>query len=348
MRAALAGTGFIARVHAIALRSIGVEVAAVAGRTREAATSFALGQPYDDVGELLERERIDVLHVCTPNHLHAAQALAAIERGVHVVCEKPLAVAADESRALVAAAEERGVVNATCYHVRGYPLVEQMRAEVAAGGLGKLAFVHGRYLCDDVLFPVSGWRVDPDRSGPSYVVGDLGTHWLDLAEHVTGSHVLEVQSDFRSFAAGPLEDYAALLLRLDGGISGSLVLSAGAAGRKNQLLFECEGTAAGLTWDQERPTEMELRPVNGPRQIVVKDPATNAESARGLSRYPAGHGEGYGGAFRNLFEEIYTAVAGRPHAPFPTFRDGHRGVATVEAAVRSAREGGWASVAASL
>jgi predicted dehydrogenase len=344
MRAALAGTGFIARVHAIALRAIGVEVAAVAGRTRESAASFALGQPYDDVRELLERERIDVLHVCTPNHRHAVQALAAIERGVHVVCEKPLAVSTAESKALVAAAEERGLVNATCYHVRGYPLVEHMRAEVAAGGLGRLAFVHGRYLCDDALFPVSGWRVDPERSGPSYVVGDLGTHWLDLAEHVTGSPVQEVQSDFRSFAAGPLEDYAALLLRLDGGVSGSLVLSAGAAGRKNQLLFECEGTAAGLTWDQERPTEMELRPVEGPRRIVVKDPATNADSARRLSRYPAGHGEGYGGAFRNLFEDIYAAVDDRPHAPFPTFRDGHRGVATVEAAVRSAHEGGWASV----
>ena len=193
--------------------------------------------------------------------------------------------------------------------------------------------MHGRYLCDDVLFPASGWRIDPARSGPSYVVGDLGTHWLDLAEYVTGRHVLEVQAEFRSFAGGPLEDYAALLLRLEGGLSGSLVLSAGAAGRKNQLLFECEGTKAGLTWDQEVPTEMQFRPADGPRRIVVKDPATNAEAARRLSRYPAGHGEGYGQAFRALFADVYTAVAGEQHAPFPTFRDGHRGVATVEAAV---------------
>jgi predicted dehydrogenase len=234
------------------------------------------------------------------------------------------------------------MVHATCYHARGYPLVEQMRVEVATGAVGEVSFVHGRYLCDDVLFPASGWRVDPEQSGPSYVVGDLGTHWLDLAEHVTGQHVSEVLADFHSFAGGPLEDYAALLLRFDGGATGSLVLSAGAAARKNQLLFEVEGRKAGFTWDQEQPTEALYRPVDGPKQVVVKDPVTNAPPARPLSRYPAGHGEGYGGAFRNLFENVYAAVEGREHAPFPTFRDGAQGVATVEAAVAS--NGSWVTL----
>jgi predicted dehydrogenase len=344
MRAAIVGTGFIARVHAIALQAIGVELVAVCGRTRERAESFGVATAYGDIGELLERERIDTLHVCTPNNLHAEQALAALERSVHVVCEKPLATSTEESRALVAAAEQGRLVHATCYHVRGYPLVEQMRVDVASGAVGDLSFVHGRYVCDDVLFPASGWRIDPAASGPSYVVADLGTHWLDLAEHVTGRGLLEVQSEFRSFAAGPLEDYASLLLRFDGDVAGSLVLSAGVSGRKNQLLFELEGTLAGLTWDQEVPTEMLLRPFDGPRRIVVKDPATNAEEARRLSRYPAGHGEGYGQAFRNLFADVYAAIAGEPHGPFPTFRDGHRGVAAVEAAVRSARDGGWVKV----
>jgi predicted dehydrogenase len=344
VRAAIVGTGFIARVHAVALQALGVEVAAVCGRTREGAEAFGVGRAYDELGDLLEREHVDVLHVCTPNALHGPEALAAIECGLHVVCEKPLAVSTDESRAMLAAAEERGIVHATCYHVRGYPLVEQMRADVADGVVGEVSFVHGRYLCDDVLFPASGWRVDPARSGPSYVVGDLGTHWLDLAEHVSGLRVAEVQSEFRSFSGGPLEDYAALLLRFSGDAVGSLVLSAGAGGRKNQLLFECEGTKAGLTWDQEVPTELVRRPADGPKHIVVKDPMTNAPSARGLSRYPAGHGEGYGQAFRNLFAEVCAAIEGREHAPFPTFREGHHGVATMEAAVRSAREGAWVRV----
>jgi predicted dehydrogenase len=182
MRAAIAGSGFIARVHAMALQALGVEVAALAGRTQEGAEEFGVGTPYDDLAELLDGEEVDVLHVCTPNHVHAAQALAAIERGVHVVCEKPLATPTVESAAMLEAAEEQGVLHATCYHVRGYPLVEQMRVDVERGELGEICFVHGRYLCDDVLFPASGWRIDPLRSGPSYVVGDLGTHWLDLAE----------------------------------------------------------------------------------------------------------------------------------------------------------------------
>jgi predicted dehydrogenase len=344
MRAAIVGTGFIARVHEIALRAIGVEVAAVCSRTRAGADAFGIGHAYDDLDELLEREGVDVLHICTPNSLHAAQAHAAIDRGINVVCEKPLAVSPEESRALLAAAEERGVVHATCYHVRGYPLVEQMRVDIDNGGLGAVSFVHGRYLCDDVLFPASGWRVDPTLSGSSYVVADLGTHWLDLAEHVTRQQVTTVEADFRSYAGGPLEDYAALLLRFSGGAAGSLVLAAGASARKNQLLFECEGTKAGVTWDQETPTEMLRRPADGPRQVVVKDPATNSESAGRLARYPAGHAEGYGQAFRNLFAEVYAAVAGRDHVPFPTFRAGHRGVATVAAAVRSGRDGGWVEV----
>ena len=138
MRAAIVGTGFIARVHALALQSLGVEVAAVAGSRPGRAEELGSGCAYSDLGELLSRESVDVLHICTPNDVHAAQALAAIEQGVHVVCEKPLAVSTSESRAMVEAAEAAGVVNATCYHVRGYPLVEQMRSEVASGAMGEV------------------------------------------------------------------------------------------------------------------------------------------------------------------------------------------------------------------
>jgi predicted dehydrogenase len=344
MRAAIVGSGFIARVHAGALRALGVEVAAVCGRTTEGAAAFAEGRPYTDLAKLLDEERVDVLHVCTPNNLHAEQALAAFERGIHVVCEKPLTVSSEESAQLVAAAAERSLVGATCYHARGYPLVEQMRVDRVEGRIGDVAFVHGRYLCDDVLYPALGWRTDPARSGLSYVVGDLGTHWLDLAEHVTGRRVVAVLSDFRHLAGGPLEDYALLLLRFEDGSAGSVVVSAAAAGRRNQLLLEVEGTAGGLTWDQEKPDELLVRPMGSPPQLVVKDPAGNVPSARRLARFPAGHGEGYGGAFENLLRNVYLAVAGKPHDPFPTFADGHHGVLLLEAAVASAAAGGWVEV----
>ena len=345
-RAAIVGTGFIARVHARALRALGVELAAVCAHTGAGAESFGEGVLYTDLQRLLESERVDVLHVCTPNAVHAEQALAALERGIHVVCEKPLAVSTGESAALVAAAADRSLIGATCYHARGYPLVEQMRAECASGAIGTISFVHGRYLCDDVLYPAVGWRTDPVRSGPSYVVGDLGTHWLDLAEHVTGRRIVAVLADFRHIGQGPLEDYASLLLRFDDGTAGSVVVSAAAAGRRNQLLLECEGSTAGLTWDQENPNVLLHRPMDGAPRIVVKDPGANTRSAREMSRYPAGHAEGYGGAFENVFRNVYRAIEGEPHEPFPTFADGHHGVALLEAAVASADTGAWVAVAA--
>ena len=268
-RAAIVGTGYIARVHATALRALDVELVAVCGRTPEGATAFGEGTPYTDLATLLTAERVDVVHVCTPNGVHAEQVLAALEHGAHVVCEKPLTVTSKESARLVATAAERSLVGATCYHARGYPLVEQMRVDRVEGRIGDVTFVHGRYLCDDVLYPALGWRTDPARSGPSYVVGDLGTHWLDLAEHVTGNRVVAVFADFRHLAGGPLEDYAMLLLRFADGSAGSVVISAAAAGRRNQLLFECEGTAGGLTWDQEKPDELLFRPMGGPMQHVT-------------------------------------------------------------------------------
>jgi predicted dehydrogenase len=335
-RAAIVGTGFVAGVHARALRELGVPVVAVCGRSTVDAFAQEVGaKPYHDLTELLDGDEVDVLHVCTPNAAHAEQALAALERGLHVVCEKPLAVSSAEAGAMTAAAARAGVVAATCYHVRGYPLVQHMRTAVAAGELGAPSAVHGRYLCDDMLVAPGGWRLEPADSGPSYVVGDLGTHWLDLAEHVTALRVREVLAQF---VGDPLEHCAALLLRLDGGAVGSLVLSAGAAGRKNQLLFECEGDTGGFTWDQEEPNTLLARSAREPTRVVVKEGGP-------LARFPAGHAEGYGGAFRNLFASIYGAIAGDADRVYPTFEDGRRGVALIEAAVTSAREGRWVEVA---
>ena len=330
MRAGIVGTGFIARVHAGVLRSLGVEVAAVC--SRDPARAAELGTPYDDLDELLRSAEIDALHVCTPNALHAEQALHALQRGVHVVCEKPLAVSTQESARMVEAGE--GLVTATCFHVRGYPLVERMRA--TAPELGEMRVVHGRYFCDDAVREPDGWRLDPELSGPSYVTFDLGAHWLDLAEHVSGRRIAQVLADFRSFSGGPLEDDATLLLRFDGGAVGSVRLSALAPGRKNQLLFELEAERGGLTWDQERPDALLHRLPDEPTRVVVKDEG-------GL--YPPGHAEGYGEAFRRILGNAYRAIAGKPHDPFPTFADGHRNMAVLEAAVASSRSGAWIDVA---
>lgn len=342
LRTGIVGAGFVARVHAAAVRSLGGTVVAVSSRTRAGAETMA-GEidatAYESLPELLADAGVDVVHVCTPNALHAEQTLLVLQHGAHVVCEKPLATSAEQSALMVAALAQSGRVGATAFHVRGYPLVAHMRRAVAAGDLGEVRVVHGRYVCDDALLVSGGWRVEADLSGPTYVTGDLGAHWLDLAEHVSGARVAEVLADFRTFVPErELEDHASLLLRFDDGATGTATFSALAPGRKNQLLFELEGSRGGFTWDQESPNDLLHRHAESPTEMVVKDPATNG------GRWPAGHAEGYGDAFTEILRNAYLAMAGEPHGDFPTFADGHRGMQLLDAALRSAREGGWARV----
>jgi predicted dehydrogenase len=349
LRTAIVGSGFVARVHAAAVRDLGGRVVAVSSRTRHGAEQLAGetgGAAFDSLEDALA-SGVDVVHVCTPNAVHAEQALLALERGAHVVCEKPLATTTEESRRMLDALAGSDRIGAVAYHVRGYPLVEHMRATVAEGGLGDVRVVHGRYACDDALLVTQGWRLLPESSGPTYVTADLGAHWFDLAEHVTGARIAEVFADFRTFVPGrPLEDHASVLLRFDNGAAGSAEFSSLAPGRKNQLLFELEGSRGGFTWDQESPNELLHRHAELPTQVVVKDPGANAGRAARFARYPAGHAEGYGDAFRVVLADAYRAMAGERHGSFPTFADGHRGMQVLEACVRSARDGGWVAVAA--
>jgi predicted dehydrogenase len=342
LRSGIVGSGFVARVHAAAVRDLGGTVAGVCSRTRAGAEALAAEMEdvaaYDSLEDLLEAG-VDVVHVCTPNAAHAEQTLLALEQGAHVVCEKPLATSVEESRRMVEAAERSDRVGAVAYHVRGYPLVGHMRRAVEAGEVGEVRLVHGRYFCDDALLVPGGWRVEPGKSGPTYVTADLGAHWFDLAEHVSGSRLTEVRAEFRTFVPGrELEDHASVLLRFENGATGSAMFSALAPGRKNQLLFELEGDRGGFSWDQESPNELLHRHAQAPTEIVVKDSAMNG------GRYPAGHAEGYGDAFRTVLREAYLAMAGEPHGAFPTFADGHRGMEILDATLRSAREGGWAAI----
>jgi predicted dehydrogenase len=349
LRSAIVGSGFVARVHAAAVRDLGGTVVAVCSRTsagaEQLASELGTASAFESLEDLLGSGGVDVVHVCTPNGLHAEQTLQALDQGAHVVCEKPLATSTDESARMVEALEASGKIGAVAYHVRGYPLVEHMRATVAAGELGDLRLIHGRYVCDDALLVTEGWRLEPAASGPTYVAADLGAHWFDLAEHVTGARVSEVLADFRTFVPGrTLEDHAALLLRFNSGATGSAQFSSLGAGRKNQLLFELEASRGGFTWDQESPNELLHRHAEAPTDVVVKDPGTNAGRAPEFARYPAGHAEGYGDAFRVILRDAYLAMAGEPHGSFPTFADGHRGMQVLEATLRSARDGGWVAV----
>jgi predicted dehydrogenase len=368
--AGVVGTGFIASVHVEALRRLDVEVGVV-GSTPERAAKAGLGRVYASLEELLDD--VDVVHLTTPNHLHYPQAKQALRRGKHVVCEKPLALTAAESGELVELAEEAGVVHCTNFMARFYPLAQQARSLVQEGAMGEIWNVHGSYLQDWLLRPTDwNWRLEPERGGELRAVGDIGSHWLDLVQFVTGRRIGEVFADLRTVLpirrrpAGPVqtftraeaegedvaiatEDVAHVLLRFDGGSAGALVVSQVSAGRKNSLQFEIDCSDASLAWNSERPEELWLGRRDGANEVLLRDPALLTSPARGATTLPGGHAEGFAETFRELYRRVYRAIEnGAPPAEpdYPTFADGHWENTLGEAIARSSRERRWVEVAA--
>jgi predicted dehydrogenase len=365
MRAAIVGSGGIARVHARLIRELGGEVVAVCGRTLTGARRLGCGgEAYDDLAAMLRASRPDVVHVCTPNHLHAEQAIAAFRAGAHVFCEKPLATNGDDARRMVEAADRPGRVGAVAYCYRGYPLLRALRRDVAAGRFGRLRRVSGLYLSQDVFAADKyQWHFSPGTVGASYALMDYGVHWLDLAEHVAGDRIVELTAQLSTHqprrvwrggaGEGPrpagealadgggvavefgLEDQADLLLRFASGAAGALTVSAVSPGHPNHISLAVDGDAAGFDWLQERPnTCLERRP--GAATIRQRDPDALSPADRWTSATPAGHPEGYLDAFRNVVAESWRAMRGEP-GEHPTFADGLRGVTLVEQALESAR-----------
>lgn len=370
--AGVVGTGFIGAVHVDALRRLGVDVAGVAGSSPERAAAKGIAPVYDTYEALLADGRIDVVHVTTPNHLHFSQVQAALTAGKHVVCEKPLAVISEESRELVELAERSGLVHCTNFHNRFYPLVQEMRERVRAGEAGEVWSVHGGYLQDWLARPTDwNWRLEVEKAGALRAVGDIGSHWLDTAQFVTGLRVVEVLADLatvhstRSRPAGEVEtfagtqatetvsvaidteDLAHLLLRFDNGARGSLVVSQMALGRKNSLRIEVDGSEQALAWDSERNEELWIGHREEPNELLLRNAALMHPAAAGRSHLPVAHAEGFADAFRELYRAVYADVArGGPSADpdYPTFRDGHVENVLGDAVLESSRERRWVEV----
>jgi predicted dehydrogenase len=372
LRAAVAGTGFIGAVHVDALRRLGIEVTGVAGSSRDRAEASGLAPAYDSYDALVADERVDVVHVTTPNHLHHPHVKRALEAGKHVVCEKPLAMTARESAELVELAERSGLVHCTNFNIRFYPMVLEARARVAEGRLGDIWNVHGGYLQDWLLLPTDwNWRLDPEKGGALRAVGDIGSHWLDLVQFVTGMKVEAVFADLatmipvrrrpigevqtfasaddaeRTDAPMATEDIAHILVRLAGGARGSCVVSQVSAGRKNAIRFEIDGSVGALHWDGESHETLWLGRRDGPNEVLLRNPALMDSEARESTTLPAGHAEGFADTFRELYRRVYAAVAaGEPGDDYPTFGDGHVENVLAEAVAQSDREKRWVEVAA--
>ncbi|HXO31280.1 MAG TPA: Gfo/Idh/MocA family oxidoreductase [Candidatus Acidoferrales bacterium] len=379
IRTAIVGTGFMGRVHLEALRRLEfVEAAAVVGRnaeaTRRLGAGFSLSTITTDYRDVLRDPKIDAVHICTSNAQHFPMASEALRAGKHVICEKPLATTVGEGEELASLAERHELRNCVCHNLRYYPMVQQMRRMRQDGDLGEILIVQGTYFQDWLLYDTDwNWRVDAKAGGPSRCMADIGSHWFDMAEHVTGLRVTSLCADLHTFhsvrkqpkhsvetfsnklsgqgdyveTAVDTEDFGAVIFRMDGQARGSVAASQVSAGRKNRLSIEICGSRSSVAWNQERPDELWVGHRDSGNQVFVKDPALLKPAARSYADLPGGHSEGYDDTFKQVFRRFYAAIGDPAGAPeYPQFVDGIRQLRIVKAALESDRTRGWVDVPA--
>lgn len=346
------GGGFMAETHSRAARSARADLRAVASSSpassARAAERLGLALSYSTVDELLADDTIDVVHVCTPNATHYDFALAALDAGKHVICEKPLATSAAEAGELASRAHAAGVSATVPFVYRYHPMVREARARVARGDLGTLLTVQGGYLQDWLLSKHDDdWRVDASQGGPSRAFADIGSHLCDLIEFVTGDRILRLAATKRTVFTEratnrdiETEDAVALVVETTSGAIGTLLVSQVAPGRKNSLTFELSGSSESIRFDQENPETLWLGRRNR-TEIVAREPGQLSADAARLSVLPAGHPLGYQDAFNAFVADSYAAIAGGAPEGLPTFDDGLRAVQVTEAVLESAASGMW-------
>jgi predicted dehydrogenase len=379
----LVGPGFVAAHHIDAVRRLGfVDVVAIAASSeasaRRKADLWQIPKAYGSYEALAADPDVHVVHNTTPNYLHGSVIKAALKQRKHVVSDKPLATSASEAQALWHAARDAGVVHAVTFNYRGNPLVQQARQMIAAGEVGSVHYVHGAYLQDWLLEPTDfSWRLEPEKGGQSSAIGDIGSHWCDLIEHVTGARIQSVLADLttviqtrlkpegssteafakagaqqRREVAIAAEDLASVLLRFEGGAKGSVSVGQVCAGHKNGLWFEVNGKRCSLRWLQERQNELWIGKRHEANGVLLKDPSLLTDTAQRYAHLPGGHQEGWPDAFCNVLRDVYQAIADgvRPDSAtrpsFPTFEDGYRSACVVEAILKSHANGNtWTAVA---
>jgi predicted dehydrogenase len=359
---------FIGAVHRIASRIddhyelVAGALSSTAERSQRSGKALGLAEDriYDDFDSMAKAEAkrpdgIEVAAIVTPNHMHASPAYAFLKAGIHVICDKPLTTSLAEAKKMRAAAEKSRLVFALTHNYTGYPLVRQMREMVKAGELGEIRLVQVEYPQDWLTEPLektgqkqAEWRVDPKRSGAGGALGDIGTHAYNLADYVTGVELAELSADLTSFGAGrQLDDNVQILLRYANGARGALWASQVAPGNENGLRIRVYGTKGGVHWVQAEPNHMLWSPFGKSTRIVTRGgPDAGAAAAR-MTRIPAGHPEGYLEGFANIYSEIALAIRAAQSGKksdkavhFPTIDDGVKGLAFIEAAVKSSKANG--------
>lgn len=382
VKAGVIGTGFIGPIHVEAIRRTNLgEVVAIVSNSEEDAKNKAkqlgVSKAYSNYKDLLNDEEVEVVHICTPNHLHFQMAKEALLAGKHVVCEKPLTMTKEEAEELLELANNTGLINAVNFNVRYYPMVRESRAKMEAGEVGNLNSVQGSYLQDWLFLDTDySWRLEPELSGESKAIADIGTHWLDLIEYITNKQIVKVMADFATFhktRKKPLkpvatwsskliqsdeyeevpiktEDYASVLLHFEDGGHGVFTVNQVAAGRKNRVQFEISGSKSSLVWESERPNELMIGYREKANEVLLRDPALVSEDTRSIVAYPGGHNEGYPDTAKQLFTEVYQQILSGERQEstgnysYPTFYHGYRETILVDAIIESARTQKWVEI----
>lgn len=304
--------------------------------------------------KLPSEKRMQVVSIVTPNHLHFGPAKMALENGFHVIIDKPLCLSVAEAKQLVKVVEKTGLILALTHTYTGYPLVKEARQLIRGGVFGKIRKVYVEYTQGWLSVPIektghkqAAWRSDPKLSGLGGAIGDIGTHAFNLAEYVTGSSITGVCADLRSIVKGRvLDDDASMLINFVNGASGVLVATQVAAGEENNLFIRVYGEKGGLEWRQEEPNTLILKWPDKPREFVRAGSSYLSNAARLNTRTPSGHPEGYLAAFANVYQSFARAVQdfkpGRKtdvaKYDFPDVNDGLRGMAFIEACVKSSKQ----------
>ena len=359
IKSIIVGSGFMGRVHWEATRRLGNVDARIVS--------------HGDFATAIADPTVQAVHICTPNAAHAPMAEAALQAGKHVLCEKPLAISVAEASRLTELARAKGLRNCTCHNLRYYPQVQQMRAMREAGDLGEILVVQGTYSQDWLLYDTDwNWRIDPSDGGPSRALADIGSHWCDMAEHITGLQITSVCADLQTFHetrkrpkvavetfAGktlapedydlvPIhsEDFGAVVFRMGKRTRGSYTASQVSAGNKNRLSMEIYGTKGSVSWNQERPDELWIGQRNEPNRVIIKDASLFRDPARPFADLPGGHSEGYDDTFKQIFRRFYRSIEDS-HAPldYPQFTDGLRQLLILEAELASNKAHAWVAVA---
>ncbi len=367
------GTGFIGPVHVEAVRRTGMaDVVAICGtnpeKTREKADQLGVERAYSCYKDIIADPEIEVIHICTPNNLHYEIARAALLAGKHVICEKPLALELEQCDELIALGKKMDKVCAVNFNMRAYPLVQQVREMIKNGELGEIFSVTGSYTQDWLMLETDySWRVEPKYTGETRTVADIGSHWFDMMEYVTGLKVTELCADFATFyktRKRPLkpvetysgkmlqpgdyeeipvetEDYSTILFHMGEKVHGTCTTCQTMAGRKNRCFFEIAGSKAMVVWDSEHCNDLWIGKRDSANGSLIKDASLMYRDSGAYTSYPGGHSEGFPDTMKHHMMRIYEDIVKHNGADHAKFEDGKRELEICNAAYKSATTQQW-------